>query len=144
MSDSHQEPAFTSAVSDLDPHVDIASPAPACVHMPPEAEIVAEPTGQDAATATTTTAQQTTASAHCPRVPFSPPAAISNAYVYDLRSGSRALVPDQVFLVWACLALFMMIGLVLLACYYIFLQSRHSLDLPVELARLKNATRVRL
>lgn len=144
MSDLREEPGRTSAVSHLDPRVDVASLGPACVHMPPEVEISTDPIEQDAATATTTREQSTTTSDQGRRAPFSAPAAISNATVYGLRSGSRALVPDQVFLVWACLALFMMIGLVFLACYYIFLQSRHSFNLPVELARLRNATRVRL
>ncbi|KAL3216741.1 hypothetical protein MRX96_032826 [Rhipicephalus microplus] len=60
------------------------------------------------------------------------------------RLTSRALVPDQVFLVWALLALFMMVGLVGLASFYIFLQSNHLFSLPAELARQHNTTRARV
>ncbi|KAH6923764.1 hypothetical protein HPB50_005958 [Hyalomma asiaticum] len=60
------------------------------------------------------------------------------------RLTGRALVPDQVFLVWAILALFMMIGLVGLASFYIFLQSNHLFSLPAELARQRNATRAKV
>ncbi|KAH7939602.1 hypothetical protein HPB52_014831 [Rhipicephalus sanguineus] len=60
------------------------------------------------------------------------------------RLTGRALVPDQVFLVWAILALFMMVGLVGLASFYIFLQSNHLFSLPAELARQRNTTRVRV
>ncbi|XP_054918540.1 uncharacterized protein [Dermacentor andersoni] len=60
------------------------------------------------------------------------------------RLTGRALVPDQVFLVWAILALFMMIGLVGLASFYIFLQSNHLYSIPAELARQRNTTRARV
>lgn len=63
---------------------------------------------------------------------------------YRTRSTSRALVPDQVFLVWAILALFMVIGLVGLATFYIYLQGHHIFSLPVDLGSQGNGTRGRV